>query len=248
MNLDTPGPPDPAADPGDPGVASDSGVAGNERLTALAGAVLLVLFAVEIVTLIQLRSLMWLHFLVGVILVGPVAVKTASTGWRFVRYYTRHPAYRRKGPPRLAMRVLSPLLIVSTVAVIGSGIALALVGPAPPVLLKLHVVSFLGWLALILVHATVYVSRVPRLIADDWRNRRRRTPATGRAARLGVNAAALVAAGVLAVLLLPSAAPWADWLEQGVTGPGVLSVILIAGVAAVSLGRRVRRGLRGGHR
>ena len=35
----------------------------------------------------------------GVLLIGPVALKLASTGYRFVRYYTSEPRYRRKGPP-----------------------------------------------------------------------------------------------------------------------------------------------------
>ncbi|WP_136611712.1 hypothetical protein [Sinomonas albida] len=224
------------------GSRSGAGVAGNERLTALTGAVLLVLFAVEIVTLIQLRGLMPLHFFVGVLLIGPVAVKTASTGWRFVRYYARHPAYRRKGPPNPVMRVLSPLLLLFTVAVIGSGVALAFTGPAPPVLLKLHVVSFLGWLALILVHVAVYVSRVPRLIAEDWRTRRRPgTPPEGRAARLGANAAALVAAAIPAALLLPAATVWAGWLEQPVTGPGVVAITLSVILALALAFRRGRR-------
>lgn len=217
------------------------GVAGNERLTALTGAVLLVLFAVEIVTLIQLRGLMPLHFFVGVLLIGPVAVKTTSTGWRFVRYYARHPAYRRKGPPNPVMRVLSPLLLLFTVAVIGSGVALAVTGPAPPVLLKLHVVSFLGWLALILVHVAVYVSRVPRLIAEDWRTRRPSTPPEGRAARLGANTAALVAAAIPAALMLPAATVWAGWLEQPVTGPGVVAITLSVILAVALAFRRGRR-------
>jgi hypothetical protein len=108
----------------------DVGVVGNERLTALTSAVLLVLFAVEIVTVVLLRGLMPLHFFVGVLLIGPVAVKTASTGWLFLRYYTRHPG-PAQGTARPAMRVLSPLLLASTLAMIGSGVAPAVTGPAP---------------------------------------------------------------------------------------------------------------------
>lgn len=42
------------------------------------------------------------------------------------------------------MRVLSPLLLASTLAVIASGIALAVTGPAPAVLLRIHLISFTG--------------------------------------------------------------------------------------------------------
>ena len=77
-----------------------SGVVGNERLTALAGAVLLVLILVELVSSANLHALLPLHVFVGVLLAGPLVVKLGSTGYRFVRYYTRSPAYVRSGPHR----------------------------------------------------------------------------------------------------------------------------------------------------
>src|SRR5947209_14735193 len=106
-----------------------SGVIGNERLTALAGAVLLVLFVVELVTVPNLRALLSVHVLVGVLLTGPLAVKLGSTGYRFLRYYTGSPAYVRKGPPHLPLRLLAPLLVVTTLVMIGSGIGLVATGP-----------------------------------------------------------------------------------------------------------------------
>jgi hypothetical protein len=48
-------------------------VVGNERMTALAGAVLLVLILVELVTAAYLRTLLSAHVLVGVLLAGPLA-------------------------------------------------------------------------------------------------------------------------------------------------------------------------------
>lgn len=231
-----------------PGAGGEpSGAVGNERLTALIGAVVLVLSVAEIATVPTLGSLMVAHFFVGVLLAGPVVAKTASTGWRFIRYYTRHPAYRRKGPPRPLLRVIAPVLVASTVALIGSGIALAITGPAPEILIRVHVVSFLVWLATIAVHVFAYVRRVPALIAEDWhrrplRQKRRDAPApepSGRRMRLAVNIAALVPAATAAVLLLPTAAPWVGWRGQAVTGPGVLAVAVSIGTAiAVMLKRR----------
>jgi hypothetical protein len=101
---------------------SRSGVIGNERLTALAGAVLLVLILLELVSSANLHALLPLHIFVGVFLAGPLVVKLGSTSYRFVRYYTKSPAYVRSGPPRLPVRALSPLLLVTTLAVVGSGI------------------------------------------------------------------------------------------------------------------------------
>lgn len=57
--------------------------------------------------------------------------------------------------------------------------------------------------------------------------------------RLAVNIAVLVLAGIAAVLLLPTAAPWEGWRGQAVTGPGVLAVAVCIGTAiAVAVKRR----------
>src|SRR6266702_2879742 len=97
-----------------------SAVVGNERITALAGAVLLAAI---------LRTLLSVHVFVGVLLAGPLVVKLGSTGNRFLRYYTGSPAFVRRGPPRPALRVMAPLLIATTLVVIGSGIGLVVTGP-----------------------------------------------------------------------------------------------------------------------
>ena len=54
----------------------------------MTGALLLVGFAVEGVTILELPRLLFLHFLIGLLLIGPVLLKIGSTGYRFVRYYT----------------------------------------------------------------------------------------------------------------------------------------------------------------
>src|SRR5437667_8210571 len=136
------------------------GVAGNERLTALAGAVLLALIVAELVTIPTIRALMSVHVFVGVLLAGPLAVKTASTGWRFVRYYMQDPAYRRKGPPRPLSRALAPLLLIATLVVIGSGIGLVTTNPGNPgVLQPLHHGSFVVWAVLVGIHVRAYIRR-----------------------------------------------------------------------------------------
>ena len=129
------------------------GTDGNEQLTAIAGVILLVLFAVLGITIVRIGQLLWLHLFLGVLLVGPVALKLASTGYRFARYYTANPAYRRKGPPHPLMRMLGPLVILSTVAVFLTGLLLLIDGPAAPSILRLlHKLSFFAWLAVVGVH------------------------------------------------------------------------------------------------
>lgn len=88
---------------------------GNERLTAMTGAVLLVLLAAEGATILRIHQLLTVHFFIGMLLIGPVLLKMGSTGYRFVRYYTGSAEYVRKGSrPGLAgsaqrSRELDPL-------------------------------------------------------------------------------------------------------------------------------------------
>lgn len=84
------------------------GPLGNERLTSTTGLVLLVLLAVETLTTLALRTYLPVHIFLGLLLLPPVALKLASTGWRFARYYTRNEAYRLEGPPRPLLRLLAP--------------------------------------------------------------------------------------------------------------------------------------------
>ena len=121
----------------------------------MAGAVLLVLIVAELVTVPNLRALLAVHVLIGVLLAGPLTVKVGSTGYRFLRYYTGSPAYVRKGPPSLPLRVLAPLLLATTLVVIGSGIGLVVTGPLyPGPLLLMHGLSTLLWLPLIAIHVS----------------------------------------------------------------------------------------------
>ncbi len=106
------------------------GPAGNARLTAWIGLVLLVLFAAELITLLDVRGLMSWHVALGILLLPPALGKTATTGWRIVRYYTGSAPYRRSGPPPMVLRVLGPAVVVTTLGVLVSGVALVLLGPA----------------------------------------------------------------------------------------------------------------------
>ncbi len=56
-------------------------------------------------------------------------LKLGSTGYRFARYYTGNPAYVQKGPPPLALRLLAPGVVLTTLALFGTGIALLFAGP-----------------------------------------------------------------------------------------------------------------------
>jgi hypothetical protein len=188
------------------------GPAGNERLTASTAVLLLALLAAEGVTILFVGPLLSEHVFIGLLLMPPVALKLASTGYRFARYYTRNADYRRAGPPLTFMRLIAPVVVVSTVAVFVTGVALILAGPAHrSLLLPIHKAAFIVWLAFTAVHVLVYLPRIPRLASSDARALRR----AARQTRLGGEGTRLMAVGlalsgglVLAVLALPLAHSW----------------------------------------
>ncbi|RAG87366.1 hypothetical protein DN069_02290 [Streptacidiphilus pinicola] len=165
------------------------GPEGNERLTAATGTVLLVLFAVQGLTILSLTRLLTVHFFVGLLLTGPVALKIGSTGYRAYRYYTGAPAYRRQGTPALPLRLLGPMVVLLSTAVLATGITLALLGRSEPAsqVLFLHKASFYLWLLAMGLHVLVHLWRLPGLLGSELR----RDAVAGRGRRWGLLAAAL---------------------------------------------------------
>ena len=139
--------------------------AGNERLTAMTGAVLLVLFIAECLTLLNIGNLLTLHVFLGMLLLGPVSLKIGSTLWRFTRYYTGSAAYVRKGPPGPLQRVTGPFVILTTVAVLGTGVMLVVEGPGNGDWGRLHHLSFFIWALVIIIHLGSYLPKLPRLLS-----------------------------------------------------------------------------------
>src|ERR1700733_4643321 len=139
--------------------------AGNERLTAMTGAVLLVLFVAECFTLLNIGNLLTLHVFLGMLLLGPVGLKIGSTLWRFTRYYTGSAAYVRKGPPGPLQRVTGPFVILTTVAVLGTGIMLAVEGPGNGNWGRLHHLSFFAWAVVIVIHLASYLPKLPGILS-----------------------------------------------------------------------------------
>jgi hypothetical protein len=187
------------------------GAEGNARLTGTTGALLIGLLAVEGVTILFIRPLISVHVFVGLMLVPPVALKLGATGWRFFRYYTRSRSYVLKGPPHVVMRVLvAPPVVLSTLFVFGTGIAMFVVKPGGGILLGLHKASFVVWLVTTGVHVLVYLPKLPRLAASDLR---RRTSLPSGRARIGLVVASVAAGAIFAAATFHLAAPWLDWVR-----------------------------------
>jgi len=185
------------------------GPGGNEQLTATTGVILIVLLAVLGVTILRIHQLISVHLFVGLLLLGPVAVKIASTGYRFLRYYTNDAAYRRKGPPELVMRVIAPAVVISTAVVFASGIVLLFDGPARRgQWLLIHKASFVVWLLFTALHVLGHLQQLPASVRAAHADTRLVDGSTGVAGRWLALGGALVGGLVLAIVLIPHFASW----------------------------------------
>jgi hypothetical protein len=187
---------------------SNEGVEANARLTSMTAAVLLVLLAAEGLTILRVRALLTPHVVIGMVLVPVVLLKIGSTTWRFARYYLGDPEYRRKGPPPLLLRLLGPFVVVLTVAVLGTGIAL-LLSPTTgrSQWLFLHKATFVLWLGAMTLHVLGHLLDTARLAPRDfyWRTR---AQVHGASARQWLVVGAVAIGGILALAAIPKIGPW----------------------------------------
>jgi hypothetical protein len=205
----------------DPVVGQSGGPAGNARLTAWLGMLLLVAFVVECATLLQLWQLMTVHIVVGVLLVALVLAKTATTGWRIVRYYLGDPAYREAGPPPLLLRLLGPLVVLGGLAVLGTGLALIALGGASRDSIftalgfrvdavTLHQAAFVLWLGVTVPHTLARLVPAWRLTLG------RQRPSLGGGVRRVAAVAVVIAAGAIAAgPVLGEAGEWLHHQHSG---------------------------------
>jgi hypothetical protein len=188
---------------------SASGVEANARLTGTTAALLLVLLAVEGVTVLEVSRLLRLHVFVGMLLLPPVLLKTLSTGYRVVRYYTGDPSFVRRGPPHLVLRILGPVVVVLTFAVLVTGIVL-LWGPTGwrYTALFLHKATFVLWFAGMTVHVLGHLVDTWRLAPRDWTHGASVPGAWLRRAAITVSVLTGVGLGILAMSAVDT------WLQQ----------------------------------
>jgi hypothetical protein len=191
------------------------GPAGNARLTAWAGIALLVLFLVECFTLLGLHQMISVHIIVGTVLVPLALLKTATTGWRIARYYVGNRAYREAGPPPLLLRLLGPLVVLTALAVLGSGLALIPLGESAHNVLftglgqrvdaiTVHQVCFLAWLVGVGLHT------VARLVPAAKLAMGRTVPSrvAGGMARAGILALTIAVGAVASDVVLDASSSW----------------------------------------
>jgi len=197
----------------------------------MTGAVLLIGLLIECYTILRIGRLLTLHVFLGMLLLGPVALKAASVLYRFARYYAGRAPYRRKGPPAPLLRVIGPVIMLLTACVFGSGIMLAVTGPGRGQWLNVHRISFLAWAFFITVHVLAYAWRLPRLLAAEVRgvsladkedketdghdvgrpSRRAAEVLAGRGTRLALLSGSLLAGLVIALLTVHLAGNWEQY-------------------------------------
>jgi hypothetical protein len=175
-----------------------------------------VLFLAELFTILDVRGFLSWHVVIGVLLIPPALLKTGTTGWRIVRYYTGNGPYRAAGPPPMLLRLLGPLVILSTLAVLGTGLALILINPqsgrdglvsvgsfaVSP--LFLHKASFVVWAAATGLHTLGRLIPALRLTVIPALSRH----VPGRLSRTLALSVTVVVAIIVSILALSAAGPW----------------------------------------
>jgi hypothetical protein len=102
------------------------------------------------------------------LLIPPLALKVASTGYRFARYYTSAPAYREAGPPPWPIRLLAPIVVLSTAALFISGLELWFFGLRfGSAWVGIHKLSFLVWVPATGVHVLWHLRRSAKAAGEE---------------------------------------------------------------------------------
>jgi hypothetical protein len=212
---------DERAKPSGRGVYED-GAEGNARLTSVTGLTLFLIIAVEGVTVLQIKQLISVHVFVGMLLVPLVLLKTSTTGYRFTRYYTGKPAYTGRGAPHPILRITGPLIVLSSLALLGTGIALIALGrTAGHQYLVFHQVTFFVWIALMAVHVLGHARETLTLSAADWQERDYRGEAEHRVAGARARLSLLVATIAVGLILGVASLSWVGtWHHLGHFGRG----------------------------
>jgi hypothetical protein len=185
------------------------GPAGNAELTTIAGAILIVLLSVMGITILRIGQLLWLHLFVGLLLLGPIVVKMASTGYRFVRYYTGNAVYRAKGPPERILRAIAPIVVASTIVVFVTGLVLLAVGVrGRGALVELHKVSFIVWIVFTALHVLGHLPALIRYVRVPGARPEGLGTPPGAAGRWLVLGGGLAAGLIIALALIPDFGSW----------------------------------------
>jgi hypothetical protein len=184
-------------------------VAANQRLTALNGALLYLLILTIAVTVLFIRGLLEVHFLVGVALLPPLGLKLFTTGERFLRYYAGDRDFRIAGAPPLLLRfVVAPALVASTIVVMGSGLELwAFADRFGSGWVTAHTLSAAVFMLALLVHLLAHLRRSALASVQEVS----RASDKGAGARRSVLIGCVILASALAIASLSYTTPFGSF-------------------------------------
>ena len=189
-------------------MTDEYGVEGNARMTGVLGAVLLVALAVEGVTVLGVQDMLTLHVFLGLFVIPAVCLKLATTAYRFSHYYRGTAAYRRKGPPHPVLRIAAPVVVIATIALLGSGVVTLAVGPRhSDTWLTIHQASFVVWFAVTTIHVLGHVRETWKLTTAEMRAN---PPVPRRGTRIGLVAGSLVLGLTLGIASLGWTSAWTN--------------------------------------
>jgi hypothetical protein len=114
----------------------------------------------------------------------------------------------RKGPPQLVLRLLGPVVILSTLALLGTGVALLVEHGRSDTWLTLHQGSFIVWVAAMTVHFLAHLLEAVRGTARELRPADQDPAGRRRAFRLLLVMVSLLAGVAVAAAFTPSASSW----------------------------------------
>jgi hypothetical protein len=114
-----------------------------------------------------------------------------------LRYYLRGEEYVRRGPPHLFLRVLvAPVLLLSTLVLFSTGVALLVLGQTEGTVVGLHKASFIVWFGAAGLHVLAHALKLPGVL---------RGKVPGVALRVSLVTGAVLSGALLAIATLPAA-------------------------------------------
>lgn len=220
-----------------------AGVVGNTRLTSLAGVVLLALITLQVASSVVFALLAYnlplpvgplydvvrpVHFFVGFMLMPLIALKLASTGYRFLRYYSGNPDYHDAGPPRAVPRLIAPALIASAIILVASGVEMwSYQNQFRLPWTAIHNVAAFTFVSVVTLHIVLHVREAHRHAAADLAGipppaSMQTGPPPGAMTRRALLGGGVVFGAALGMGASSWPLPALGWLEPLKTGRGAL--------------------------
>jgi hypothetical protein len=143
----------------DSAVEEPSPTQGNESLISWTGLLLIPLLGLVGLTGLAFGTLWRAHFIVGILLIPPLAFKLIATTYRAARYYMGSAKYRAAGAPDWPARIMAPFLIAATVVAMVTGVEMWLANNRDRPWSTIHTDSVVILGGLVGLHILIYLPK-----------------------------------------------------------------------------------------